>query len=163
MAVVRLYPEKSKPHIINALKNKTWLMRNAGLIAMEIINPQSAVFFAQLLLNDASLIVRTSAVEVIRRNKAVQYKDLLWRELYKKENFRHGKSLWIRQSIAKTLLEFSNREDLPLFARLKKDSDPALQKLADSALSGLKDANSIILSADALDSIKIEPLEPVGF
>ena len=130
MSMARLNPKKAKFHVLKALKNKNWFFKNAGLIAMEIINPNEAVFYSHLFLSDPSLILRTASVEIIRKYKAVQYKNLLWRKIKSKENFRKGKSLWIRKYIAQTLYEFSDEKDIYKFANLLNDPDPQIRQLA---------------------------------
>lgn len=132
MLMARLNPKKTKPHALRALKTKNWFLKNAGLVAMEIINPKEAVFFSHLFLNDPSLIVRTASVEILRKYRAVQYKNSLWKSLHAKENFRNGKSLWIRKNIARALIEFSDPKDIH---RLIQDSDPDIRQMAFQATS----------------------------
>ena len=131
MSMTRIYPERTRPHILKSLESGNWLFQNAGLTALNIIDPQKALFFAvQFIQSSPSLILKTAAVELIRKRKARRYKPLLWRELKSKAYFRKGTSLWIRQTIAKTLFELSDPEDKQKFLDLTKDQDPGIQTLA---------------------------------
>ena len=131
MSMTRVYPEKTRPHILKSLKSNNWLFQNAGLTALNIIEPEKALVFAAAFIKSSpSLVLKTAAVELIRKRKARRYKPLLWRELNSKAYFRKGKSLWIRQTIAKTLFELSDPSDKQKFLALTKDEDPGVQTLA---------------------------------
>ncbi len=140
--------EKSTPELEVALKHKDWFMRNAGLVMLKEVNPKAATTWAKKLLSDRSMIVRTEAVEVLRSLKDESSIQLLWTELYKKENFRGKQSLWIRRHIAQALGELSQRGDEKKFIKLLSDSDktlhiPAitgLEKITNKRLGGSKDS-----------------------
>ena len=134
MAMVRLDSKRSKPYVKKALQHRSWYFKNAGLVAMEILDPHIAVIYARRFLEHPSLILRTASVEVIRRQKAYQYKSVLKEKLYAKENYRNNVSLWIRPYIVQALVEFSNPEDQYFFTKLLKDSDSQIQSMAFKAL-----------------------------
>ena len=137
MAMARLNPQKARPYIIQSLKRRSWYFKNAGLIAMEIIDPQGALPYAGKFLNHPSLVLRTAAVEVIRRQKALQYKPMLKRQLHAKQNFRQGQSLWIRPRITETLAEFASTKDKQFFLSLLTDPDSQVQPIALKTLKKL--------------------------
>ena len=137
MSMARLSPKKSQKYINLSLESKNWFLKNAGLIALEIVDSEKALQTAARLLHHPSLILRTASVEVIKRQKARQYKNILREKLYAKENFRNGKSLWIRYTILQTLSEFSNTKDKKFFTQLLSDSDPRIAALAEKTLRRL--------------------------
>lgn len=135
MTMAHLDRSKARPYILNSLKRRSWYFKNAGLIAMEIINPLLAVHYAGRFLKHPSLILRTAAVKMIRKQKAYKYKTALKEQIYAKHNFRNGKSLWIRPYIAQTLAEFASAGDKKFLLALLTDSDPQLHPIALSALN----------------------------
>lgn len=138
MSMTRLNPQKARSHIDQALNSHDWFLKNAGLIALEIIQPEEAVRKASEFLDHPALMLRTASVELIRRRKAKQYKDILWTQLGAKENFRNGKSLWVRYTIAQTLSEFSDHTDQDLFLTLLEDADPRIHSIAIRALQRIQ-------------------------
>ncbi len=130
MSMTRLNPQQAQPSIDQALNSSDWFLKNAGLIALEIIQPESAVRKASEFLDHPALMLRTASVELIQRRKAKQYKDILWTQLGAEENFRNGKSLWVRYTIAQTLSEFSDHTDQDLFLTLLEDTDPRIHSIA---------------------------------
>ena len=130
MSIARLHPQKSTPYIRQALHHSSWFFKNAGLIAMEMVNPQRAVVYAVRFLEHPSLVLRTASVEVIRRQKAVQHTSLLWNQLSDKKNFRKGQSLWIRRYIVQALSSFSKPSDTQRFLVLLEDPDPNVRSIA---------------------------------
>ena len=137
MAMARLNPEKTKPHIQYTAEKGNWFLKNAALISMEMIDPDQAILWAAKFLDHSSLILRTASVDLIRRQKAIEYKNILWQQLGAKQNFRNGKSLWIRYNILQTLSEFSQVVDAPRFKNLLKEKDPRVIATAQKTLSHL--------------------------
>ena len=135
MAMVRLSPSKAQPYVLQSLNKRSWYFKNAGLVAMEIINPSLAVRYAGRFLNHPSLILRTAAVETIRKQKAHRYKNALKQQLYKQHNFRNGVSLWIRPYIAQALAELSDASDKKFLLTLLTDTDSQLHPIALEALN----------------------------
>jgi len=113
-------------------------LKNAGLIALEIIQPESAIRKAAQLVDHPALVLRTASVELIRRRKAKQYKEILWTQLGDPQNFKNGKSLWVRYTIAQTLSEFSEPKDRNLFFALLEDADPRIHSIALRALQRIQ-------------------------
>ena len=136
-SLTRLYPERSKPLVLRALKSPTWFLRNAGLIAMEMINTEESIRWAGHFLNDPSLIVRTAAVNTIKKHKARQYKAQLLEKLNTPDSFYKNQSLWIRHHIADTLAGFCEPGEEKIFISLLKDPDERLHPFAISALEKL--------------------------
>lgn len=130
MMMARLDSKRAKPYINESLKHRSWYFKNAGLLAMEIFDPQIAIIYARRFLEHPSLVLRTASVEVIRRQKAYQYTSILKEKLYSKENYRNNVSLWIRPYIVRTLAEFSGPNDSDFFTTLLEDSDFQVQSIA---------------------------------
>ena len=138
MSMTRLNPQKAQPSIDQALNSSDWFLKNAGLIALEILQPESAIRKAVQFLNHPALMLRTASVELLRRRKAKQYKEILWTQLGDPQNFRNGKSLWIRYTIAQTLSEFSDPADHDLFFALLEDKDPRIHSIALRTIQRIK-------------------------
>ncbi|MDE0119151.1 MAG: HEAT repeat domain-containing protein [Bdellovibrionales bacterium] len=136
-SLARLYPEKSLPIVLRALRDSTWFLRNAGLIAMDIIDPKEGMRWAGPLLNDSSLIVRTAAVSIIKKHKASQYKMQLLEKLNAPDSFYKNKSLWIRYHIVSALADFCEPGEEKMFISFLQDADEKLHSPAISALERL--------------------------
>lgn len=137
ISLARLYPEKSLPMVKKALHSSVWFLRNAGLIAMEIINPKESVRWAGQFLNDPSLVVRTAAVTMIKKHKASQYKMQLIGKLNAPDSFYKNKSLWIRHHIASALADFCEPGEEKMFISFLQDPDERLHSPAIGALEKL--------------------------
>lgn len=137
VSLARLYPNKSLPIVQKSLGSTIWFLRNAGLIAMEIINPKESVRWAGQLLNDPSLIVRTASVNMIRKHKARQYKMQLIEKLNAPDSFYKNRSLWIRHHIASTLADFYEPGEEKMFISFLRDPDERLHPPAIAALERL--------------------------
>ncbi len=137
VSLARLYPEKSLPLVQKALRSPVWFLRNAGLIAMEIINPTEGVRWAGHFLNDSSLVVRTAAVNMIKKHKASQYKVQLIGKLNASDSFYKNKSLWIRHHIASALADFCEPGEEKMFISFLQDPDERLHPSAIGALEKL--------------------------
>ena len=136
-SLARLYPKKSRSSILRALRDSNWFLRNAGLIAMDIIDSKEGVRWAGHLLNDSSLIVRTAAVSMIKKHKARQYKMQLLEKLNAPDSFYKNKSLWIRYHIVSALADFSEPGEEKMFISFLQDADEKLHSPAISALEKL--------------------------
>jgi len=104
------------------------------LIAMEILDPKEGVRRAGLLLNDPSLIVRTAAVNMIKKHKAGQYKFHLLQKLNAPDSFHNNRSLWIRHHIVSALADFCEPGEEKMFISFLQDPDERLQSAAITAL-----------------------------
>lgn len=127
-SIAHVNNELSYKVLKKASVSKDWFMRDASLKAYTKYYPKEAKQLARKLINDPSLIVRTSAVKAIRRMKDHSASNDLWQKLYDRKNFRNGKSLWIRKHIVATLADFSkeNKADKEWgakFVRVLKEGD----------------------------------------
>ena len=129
--------KNSLPELERALNHKDWYLRNAGLVVMSEISTKHAVDWARKLMSDASLIVRTEAVGVIRRHQDKASKDILWQKLYDKQNYRGKQSLWVRRHIVETLAEMVQTGEQNKFIKILDDQDKTLYPAAISALEKL--------------------------
>ena len=98
---------------------------------------EQAKGWARKLLSDPSLVVRTSAVKVIRESNDRASESHLWQELYHKINYRGAQSLWIRRHIVETLSDFSTQGSEGQFVSLLDDPDRSLHAPAMKALEKL--------------------------
>ncbi len=136
-SLARIYPKKSYPIIQSALKSSNCLIRNAGLVSMEIINPEKSLEWAGYFLDDSSLIVRTAAVDLIKKLRAEKYKIQLMEKLNAPDSFYKNKSLWIRHHIVSALVDFSEPGEEKFFVFLLHDEDPRIHSPAIAALEKL--------------------------
>ena len=126
MSLTHAYPQGAADVVESALQSSVWFLRNAGLIAMESINIERALYWAGELLNDPALVVRTAAVKMIRKHKASQFKYLLVHKLNAEDSFYKDKSLWIRHHIVYALADFSESGEESFFISLLNDEDERL-------------------------------------
>lgn len=125
----------SLPQLEAAASSDQWYMRNAALMNLSRVNRDKAVQWARKLLTDPSLIVRTSAVQTIKDLHDTESADALWTQLYNRQNFRQGQSLWVRRRITETLADFARKGDEARLVGVLRDSD---QTLYPSAIEGLE-------------------------
>ena len=129
-----LSPNQAVPYLEKMLQSKEWFLRNAAMIAVSHADRPTVMKWAEKLLNDKSLIVRTSAVQAIKKIKGIELQDVLWEKINSKENFHRGKSLWIRKHMADALSSFANKGEEQKFLRLLLDHDKRLHPFALQAL-----------------------------
>ena len=137
MALAVTEEEKSLVHLERAVRSKDWFMRNAGIIAMNQIDPEKALTWARRMIHDPALVVRTTVVLVFQKRGQISDIDLLWRELDNEINFKRGESLWIRRHIVTALATLSSPSDVPKFLKLLDDSDQRVRKASVMALESL--------------------------
>ncbi len=135
---------QSRLVVTTALKHRTWFLRNAGLIAMEILDSSISLQWADHLLDDPSLIVRTAAVDLIRRHKADQYKFRLLEKLNAPDSFYKNTSLWIRKHIVLALADFAEPGEKNFFISLLKDPDSRLHSPAHRAIQKLASQQKLV-------------------
>lgn len=140
-AMGRMAPDRARPVMEEALSSKDWYMRNAALVVLHYGDRKWAIDWAKKLMDDDALVVRTAAVEALDKMNAIETESLLWEKLYAKENFKNGKSLWIRKHIASILSRFARPGQEADFKRLLMDEDPALHASALKALTKLTAKN----------------------
>ena len=111
------------PLLKKAGESSKWFMRNAALVAMEETHPLQAEILARKLLKDKALVVRSAAVQTLKKFSSAENRDLLWAEMDEKYNFRKDSSLWIRGEILEALGQKPENRELKIFARMLKDKD----------------------------------------
>ncbi len=136
-SAARLYGPRAEHFLEQAMIRPEWFLRDAAIVASHYGDRRWAIHWSQVMLDDPALVVRTSAVESLRRLHAMSARPRLWAKLYSSENYRHGDSLWIRKNIAETLSEMATRADSRHFKRLLTDRDPSLRRVAELTLRRL--------------------------
>ena len=140
-AMGEVFPKKSKNVLESLATSREWYVRNAVMIALNHVDRATALKWARYMLEDRSLIVRTSAVQTIRKFKATELRDLLWKKIDSEENFHRGQSLWIRKDMAATLMGFAGQGEEEKFLRLLLDGDPRIHPFAMAALKKITGEN----------------------
>lgn len=126
-----------EPELEQALQHSDWFMRDAGLKSLEKVNPTKAKKWAKRLLNDPSLVVRSSAVKVIENLNDMSAKTILWEKLNSAQNYRGSQSLWVRHHIVGALSKFADKGEEVKFIQILNDRDQRLHKPATEALRRL--------------------------
>jgi len=119
--------EQATEDLMKASKHAQWFMRNAALVALETANPKQAISLAMTLIKDKALVVRSAAVETLRKNATPEARDLLWDELNQQYNFKINQSLWIRPQIVEVLAQNPQNHELRIFKELLSDKDSRVQ------------------------------------
>lgn len=134
MTLVKMKNKDSIPDIERALASQDWFMRDAAIKALLYVDSKRAVIEAKKLLkDDPALIVRTSAVEVLRFSKDKSSTKDLWIAFSDKKNFRKKQSLWIRPRILSALIELEDKS-IPKYKTALGDRDTRIQKMAQYAI-----------------------------
>ena len=129
--------EDARPVVLSALQHPRWFLRNAGLLAMEKIDPATSLWWGDKLLDDPALLVRTASVDLIGRQKADTYKWRLLKKLNAPDSFYKNQSLWIRHHIMRALADFATPGEEKFFLSVLHDPDTRLYPPALSALKKL--------------------------
>lgn len=139
MKMTKMKKNESVMDLKKALNSKTWYMRNAGLIALESINPELAYEVAKKQLDDPALVVRSAAVDVLAKNKkkVAEVRELLWKEIHSKKNKNKAKSLWIRPQIGQYLANDPQPSEREKFLVLADEKDEEVRQIAEKALQKL--------------------------
>lgn len=127
--------QKAIPVVEQALSSGHWYLRNAGMVAIVHADSSRAKHWALHLLKDPALVVRTAAVQALKKLNAVESKESLWQELYSAKNFKKGKSLWVRRHIVEALSKFENPGSEKKFVKVLRDQDESLYP---AAIQGLE-------------------------
>lgn len=146
-------PKASLPYLELLLQKKEWFLRNAAMIGISHAERPVVIKWAKHLLEDPSLIVRTSAVQAIKKVKGIELQDLLWDKINSKENFHKGKSLWIRKYMADTLASFTESGEEDKFMKLLLDNDKRLHPFAIRGLS--KNSGKILAKEKNLEQKRL--------
>ena len=139
MQMTKMKKNESVMDLKKALGSKTWYMRNAGLIALDSINPELAFEVAKKQLEDPALVVRSAAVDVLAKNKKkiAEVRELLWKEIHSKRNKNKAKSLWIRPQIGQYLANDPLPSEREKFLTLADEKDEEVRQIAEKALQKL--------------------------
>lgn len=127
--------DKSLPELEKALKSPEWFIRNAALVSLNSYHPQRAKKAAATLLTDKALVVRSAAVEVLGSPEDLKTRDLMWRQLNSKQNFRKAQGLWIRGQILTNLAKNPYQNENQMFMKALADQD---LQLHEPAIAGLE-------------------------
>lgn len=140
MMMTKIKKNESIIDLKKALASKAWYMRNAGLIALDSINPDLAYDVAKKQLRDPALVVRSAAVDILTKNKKkiAEVREILWKELYSKQNKSKAKSLWIRPQIGQYLAIDPQPHEREKFLSLADEKDDEVRGIAEKALLKLQ-------------------------
>lgn len=146
-AAARVRGMAATDDLLKASSHKQWYMRNAALVALSEVNPTQGQMLAKKLLKDKALVVRSAAVEALRKDLSLEIRDLLWEELNQDYNFKNSRSLWIRQQIVSTLAKQPVNREAKIFIQLLSDKDPEVQL---PAVRGLEKLTGIKLGQGSM-------------
>ena len=138
----RVFPQAARPHIEAAAVHSHWFLRNAALITLPYGPRNWAVNWSLQLLDDKALIVRAAAADTLKKLKAHEARPLLWKKLYAPQNFKQGKSLWVRKNMVAALAHLVQFDDQDKFIHILKNDDPSLYAAAVQALESINPAPS---------------------
>lgn len=103
LSLAKIGGTDSLADVEKALKDSTWYMRSAGLLATRLIDKQMGQARAkELMSHDPALMVRASALQVLAQDEKVD-RPYLWSQLKNPRNFNNGRGLSIRESILQVL------------------------------------------------------------
>jgi HEAT repeat protein len=129
-SIGRVHPKSGRAVLEKAMVSPEWFVRNAALVVAPYSERAWAVKWARILIHDQALVVRTAAVQSLRQLNAVDSQALLWEKLYSSENYRAGKSLWIRRHILEALAQFARVGQEKNFITVLADKDASLHPIA---------------------------------
>lgn len=117
--------------LTKCMDSKKWFLQIPALKFLKEKYPHQAVKEAKkVLFNSKALVVRSEAVEVLKKFGSKENSLVLWRALNEKKNFRGPKSLWVRPQIVEALMQMEHPDsESPQWNELKTDSDPRIRKL----------------------------------
>ncbi len=129
--------DQSIEHLNSAVRSSEWFMRDAALVAMGAVDKKLSLRWAKrLVIRDPSMLVRTTAVKIIRENGSKEDIPVLLKAVYSKQNFRGGRSLWIRRHIAEAIFHL-DRSSYKEMLRFLDDSDVKVNRVALNALESV--------------------------
>lgn len=131
--LARIGQERSLPELERAAKSEEWFMRGAALVAMQEVVPGKAQVWAQKLVKDPALVVRSSAVDILKMFPS-NHAEIFWSQLKDRKNFHKGRSLWIRRKLVEALVLQAEKKDTARFIELLEDRDKTLHEPAIAAL-----------------------------
>ncbi len=126
--------DQSVQHLSSAVLSDEWFMRDAALLAMGAVDTDLALEWARkLIITDPSMLVRTTAVKIIKQNGSKADIPVLSKAIHNKQNFRHGRSLWIRRHIAEAI-SYLDKSSYTEMLKLLDDDDTRVNQVALKAL-----------------------------
>ena len=129
--------DQSIEHLSSAVLSNEWFMRDAALLAMGAVDTNLALEWARkLVISDPSMLVRTTAVKIIKQNGSKGDIPVLSKAISNKRNFRHGRSLWIRRHIAEAISSL-DKSSYTEMLRLLDDEDARVTQVALRALEDI--------------------------
>ena len=140
MALGFLEGQNLNPSYLSLVNSKEWFVKNGLLIALDQNNHPARFDVAKKLVKDPSLIVRSSAFDILMQEST--HRDLLWEELFSNQNIKKKKSLWVRPKIINYMSENPKTYERAFFERLAKESEPDIVKLANKGLEKIKTLSS---------------------
>lgn len=138
-AMAEIAGELAKPELNRARQSKYWYLRNAALLSMVQVDPELSQKWAREMLTDKALVVRSAAVDILKKFKDPKSKEILWAQLKSKENFRGKQGLWIRPQIVEALSHIEGRGSEEKFISLLEDQDASLYNTVILALEKMTD------------------------
>ncbi|MBK9294415.1 MAG: hypothetical protein IPM57_08210 [Oligoflexia bacterium] len=135
MAMAKTAEKESLPEVEKAFNHQDWFLRSAALQVILILDPKKANDYSVKALKDSALVVRAQAVRNLKVLKNQNAEELLWQELYSKNNYHKNQSLWIRRYIVEALAEVATKSSEEKFIKILDDSDASLFK---PAIKGLE-------------------------
>jgi len=131
MAAAKIGGRETAPLIIPFLRDRSWMMRSGALKTLTGFRSIEAGPAVMKLLDDSALVVRTEAVEAVRKLRPAGAAKALALAAVNPENFHGGKALWVPQRALKAISELGDRETLPkLRPLLYRQVDAGTLKLA---------------------------------
>lgn len=136
MALGFLEGQNFNPKYMSLVGSKEWFVKNGLLIAMNENNHPQRFEAAKKLVKDPSLIVRSSAFDILMQESS--HRDLLWEELFSAQNIKKKRSLWVRPKIINYMAQNPKSYERAFFERLSKEAEPEIVSLANKGLQKIK-------------------------
>ncbi|MGK5089766.1 HEAT repeat domain-containing protein [Bdellovibrionota bacterium FG-2] len=131
MGIAKLGGARATSLLVPVLKDKSWMIRNAGLRALSILRDPHATESVVPLLKDPALVVRLEAVSTLVRLDPQNAPLSLVQAIEDPQNYHQGKALWV-PSRALRAIESIDKQDPVLVARTSEALAKAMTKVPDS-------------------------------
>jgi hypothetical protein len=113
-----------------SLYSDKWHIRSAALLQLEKIDLIKAIKASRDLITDPALMVRYQASRILAKSNDSQDVRILIEQLFSKQNFHKGQSLFIRREILKSLPFEVIQKDKVILSKLIKDQDLKIRQYA---------------------------------
>lgn len=125
-------PSEAVEFLNQCMNSKFWYLQSAGFKSFDKLYPQKGLVHARkMVLSSPSLIVRTDAVEYIKKHGNQKDIEILFKAIKSPKNFRGRHSLWIRPALAKAIDHLEDKESSSdQWQKLRHDSDKLVRKIA---------------------------------